>query len=77
MSIKIDLEKAYDRLSWHCIRDCLRFPSNVVDLIMAFITSSSFKILWNGDKTESFEPARGTLQKKKSSLATEFGRYLV
>lgn len=55
MSIKIDLVKAYDRLSWQLNRECLEalsFPQDLVDQIMWCVTSSSFKVLWNGGKSE-------------------------
>lgn len=65
MSIKIDPEKAYDCLSWNSIRQCLEdlsFPNHFVDVIMHYVTTPTFKILWNEDKAEQFAPSRGIRQ---------------
>lgn len=65
MAIKIDLEKAYDRVSWEAIQyilDELSFPVNLKRLVMDYVTSSSFNILWNGEKTNLFRPTRGICQ---------------
>ena len=62
MAIKIDLEKAYDRLRWPSIRESLldlRLPIKLVQIIMNCLDSSSFSILWNGTKTIPFKPSRG------------------
>ena len=59
MAIKIDLEKAYDRLKWSFICDTLlemRIAQNLVDIIMLCITSCSMRILWNGEPTDAFYP---------------------
>ncbi|PKI58238.1 hypothetical protein CRG98_021320 [Punica granatum] len=61
MSIKIDLEKAYDRLSWDFIRDTLvtaGFPSNLRRVILQCIMTASMQVLWNGELTESFNMGR-------------------
>jgi hypothetical protein len=71
MSIKIDLEKAYDRLNWNFVKNCLndcKFPHNLINIIHHCITSPSFKILWNGDKTDTFTPTRGIRQGDPLSL---------
>ena len=65
MAIKLDLEKAYDRLRWSFIRetlDLMHLPSSLVNVIMNCVTSSSFRILWNGEPTEPFKPSRGVRQ---------------
>ena len=65
MAIKIDLEKVYDRISWSFINDCLHefeLPVNLVQAIMACITSVSYSILWNGGKTDPFQSSRGIRQ---------------
>lgn len=61
----MDLENAYDRLEWPFIYDTLRavgFDENLCKLIMTCISSSSFRVLWNGTASESFEPTRGIRQ---------------
>ena len=62
--IKIDLEKAYDRLEWCFIRKVLHFgfPMNMVKLIMSCISSSSSFLLFNGEKLPSFSLTRGIRQ---------------
>ena len=65
MTIKIDLEKAYDRLEWSFIRLTLQhfnLPLWWIELIMSCISSSHLSVLVNGEKTESFAPSRGIRQ---------------
>uniref|UniRef100_A0A2N9I899 Reverse transcriptase domain-containing protein n=1 Tax=Fagus sylvatica TaxID=28930 RepID=A0A2N9I899_FAGSY len=65
MAIKIDLEKAYDRLEWHFIRDILllfNFPASMIKLILSCVSSSSISVLFNGGKLEEFKPSRGIRQ---------------
>ena len=65
MAIKVDLEKAYDRLSWDFIYETLRefgLPTILVRLIMECITTATMQLLWNGEITESFTPSRGIRQ---------------
>lgn len=65
MVIKIDLEKAYDRLEWCFIRDTLslfKFPSHLINLIMSCVSSSLIAILFNGGALESFLPSKGIRQ---------------
>ncbi|XP_028803541.1 uncharacterized protein LOC114758643 [Neltuma alba] len=50
MAIKIDLEKAYDRLEWSFIRQTLLdtgIESNFSNLIMNCISSTTYNVLWN------------------------------
>ena len=65
MAIKLDLEKAYDKLNWNFIRSTLldmRLPQLMVDVIMRCISSCSMRVLWNGEPTECFTPSRGVRQ---------------
>ncbi|KAL4298891.1 hypothetical protein AHAS_Ahas17G0046200 [Arachis hypogaea] len=65
MAIKIDLEKAYDRLSWNFIERCLQdysIPPELISVIMNCIRSTSFQVLWNGEKTNVFSPTCGIRQ---------------
>lgn len=59
--VKIDLEKAYDRLKWSFNRMVLNhfgFPSNSTNLIMSCISTASIAILFNGNKLDLFQPSR-------------------
>jgi len=65
MSVKIDLENAYDRLNWNFVEKCLEdcnFLPKLIQVIHHCISSPSYKILWNGEKTDSFVPSRGIRQ---------------
>lgn len=51
LAFKIDLEKAYESVSWAILKETLElygFPSVLVKLIMSCISSSQITILWNG-----------------------------
>ncbi|XP_061362932.1 uncharacterized protein LOC133306628 [Gastrolobium bilobum] len=61
MMIKVDLEKAYDRLSWKFVLDTLKdvgFPESTSQLILSCISTSSLSLLWNGVATSKFLPGR-------------------
>lgn len=62
--MKVDLEKAYDRLEWGFIRETLELIgiNKMCDLIMASISMSLLQVLWNGEKSEKFRPSRGFRQ---------------
>lgn len=65
MVIKVDLEKAYDRLSWNFIRDTLRvagFDESWIRNIMGCVETSRLALLWNGRPREWFYPKRGVRQ---------------
>lgn len=62
MTIKVDLEKAYDRLSWEFITDTLReigFDETFVDLIYQCLSSCTMQVLINDEKSEPFSTSRG------------------
>lgn len=65
VALKIDLEKAYDRLNWDFIDDTLRhlgLGDKFRNVIMACISSSRMRVLWNGQPSEEFSPSRGLRQ---------------
>ena len=65
MAIKVDLEKAYDRLEWNFIHKVLQayhFPSKLITLIMSCVSLTSISILFNGSMMDSFKPSRGIRQ---------------
>ncbi|KAJ8746843.1 hypothetical protein K2173_003849 [Erythroxylum novogranatense] len=62
MVVKIDMEKAFDRISWGFIDDCLRlagFTDHWRILVSSCLSSCMMKVLWNGSTTASFKPGRG------------------
>ncbi|XP_016670075.1 uncharacterized protein [Gossypium hirsutum] len=65
IAIKLDLEKAYDRISWDFI-DVTLVVAGVFEflrkVIMSAISSSSMQILGNGVSSQSFKPVRGIRQ---------------
>ncbi|XP_057418984.1 uncharacterized protein LOC130713213 [Lotus japonicus] len=65
MAFKIDLEKAYDKLSWEFLEGTIKdfgFPEVTCHLIMNCVTSSKLDLLWNGSKLPWFNPVRGLRQ---------------
>ena len=65
IAIKLDFQKAYDRVNWSFIKVVLiKFGFNdvFVNWIMECITSMSFEVLINGGKSEHFKPERGLRQ---------------
>lgn len=62
MIIKLDLEKAYNKLEWSLIRKVLSFlgfPANCIKLIKSSILTTSTMVLLNGSKLPTFKPSRG------------------
>lgn len=65
MALKIDLEKAYDRVKLEFIRETLLdtgCPRDFVNLVWNCISSPSMKVLWHGEALDSFKPERGVRQ---------------
>ncbi|XP_057513881.1 uncharacterized protein LOC130795689 [Actinidia eriantha] len=65
MVIKVDLEKAYDKVNWsfleHVLKD-IGFSRKWVSLIMSLTPSTSLSILWNEEGLPAFVPERGLRQ---------------
>lgn len=66
MLLKIDLEKAYDKISWKFLLDTLIFFNLNPDwtaLIMSCVSNVRTSILWNGESLDDFSPGRGLRQR--------------
>jgi hypothetical protein len=64
-AIKVDLSKAYDKISWDFIWRILceiKIPQGMVNVIMHAITSMETNVKWNGARAEYFRPQRGIRQ---------------
>ncbi|KAK5838693.1 hypothetical protein PVK06_007428 [Gossypium arboreum] len=62
MTIKIDLEKAYDMVRWDFVEASLitaGIPSHLTKVIMNAIKLSFIQVLWNGEPTQKFKQVRG------------------
>ncbi|WZZ66780.1 hypothetical protein YC2023_078150 [Brassica napus] len=65
MLLKLDLEKAYDRIRWDFLEDTLyaaKLPHIWIKWIMECVTNPGMSLLWNGERTEAFTPQRGLRQ---------------
>ena len=65
MAIKLDLQKAYDRVNWKFLESVLLhfgFNETFTSWIIACISSVSFEVVVNGGKSECFKPSRGLRQ---------------
>lgn len=65
MIVKIDLEKAYDRIDWRFLEAILEqvdFETMLRKVIKNCISSSTLSILWNGECLDEFRPERGLRQ---------------
>lgn len=65
MACKIDLEKAYDKISWNFLEETLRsfkFNDHWIPLIMNCVSDTSAAVLWNGETLDEFTPNRGLRQ---------------
>ena len=65
MLIKLDLSKAYDRLSWKSLETVLKafgFYDRWVKWVLSMISTPNFSILLNGAPTSMFNATRGLRQ---------------
>ena len=65
MAIKVDLEKAYDKLEWSFIRGMLiraNLPADLIDIIMSYVSTVSTSILVNLEALDPIYPSRGIRQ---------------
>ena len=65
MLINLDIEKAYDKLSWQFMGRMLEvygFCHGWVERVMSLVTTPFFNILLNGSPTHVFQPSHGIRQ---------------
>lgn len=65
MVFKIDLEKAYDKVSWDFLKDTLHyfnFCDEWINMTMSCVSNFRTAVLWNGEPLEDFTPQRGLRQ---------------
>nr|AIK35195.1 LINE-type retrotransposon LIb DNA [Ipomoea batatas] len=65
MIVKIDLQKAYDSVSWSFLEktlDSFGFPRQIIELLLFSLRESDISVLWNGGCLPAFKPGRGLRQ---------------
>lgn len=65
MILKLDLSKAYDKMEWKFVMDCLdllHFPRHIYDVVQACLSSASVSINWQGRPSQNFSPSHGLRQ---------------
>lgn len=65
MAMKVDLEKAYDRIRGDFLKDSLQdagLPRTLIHTVMNYVTSSFMQLLWNEMHIKSFKPTKGVRQ---------------
>jgi len=65
VTFKLDLEKTFDNVNRDFLHNCLHdfgFPYIIIKLIMHCVSSSTFSILWNGNKMPPLKPSHGPRQ---------------
>ncbi|KAK5785432.1 hypothetical protein PVK06_040016 [Gossypium arboreum] len=65
MTMKIDLENDYDRISWDFLRDTLLMAGileQLISVILHCISSTSPQVLWSVTLTNAFQLSRGIRQ---------------
>jgi hypothetical protein len=64
-AIRVDLAKAYDKISWEFIWRILmeiKIPEEIINIIMHVVSSVTTNVKWNGVRAEYFKPRRGIRQ---------------
>ncbi|CAN1246044.1 LINE-1 retrotransposable element ORF2 protein [Linum grandiflorum] len=65
MAVKLDMEKAYDRIEWEYLFSIMRklgFSSHWIVWIRECIVTTSYSVLVNGIPSSTFNPSRGLRQ---------------
>lgn len=65
MIVKIDLEKAYNRIDWGILQAVLRkvgVGDSIIKVIMSCLLTTNVYVLWNRQQLKDFKPERGLRQ---------------
>lgn len=62
MVLKLDLEKALDRIRWDFLEDSRHAAGFPINWISECVSSVNTRVLWNGEVSTGFKPKRGLRQ---------------
>ena len=65
MTVKLDMNKAYDRIEWgflEAVMEKLGFAQRLINLIMMCVCTENFSVIVNGQPTGQIFPSRGIRQ---------------
>ena len=65
VALKLDISKAYDRISWRYLEVVMRrmgFVSHFIDMIMLCVTTVQYRVPINGELVGPISPGRGLRQ---------------
>lgn len=63
--LKVDLEKAYDRVEWGFLKEvlkCIGLKAELIQLVTGCFYSMKLSVAWNCETLEGFTPSRSLLQ---------------
>jgi hypothetical protein len=64
-AVKLDMDKAYDRVEWIFLENMMRrmgFAERWINMMMACVSSVRYQVRFNSDETDMFIPTRGLRQ---------------
>lgn len=67
MSMKLDISKTYNRVEWHFIEQIIEkmgFDETWISKVMMCINSVSFRVLINGEPSDTICPSGGLLREE-------------
>jgi hypothetical protein len=74
-AVKLDMHKTYDRVEWVFPRKMmiqLGFQTDFVDLLMACVSSVSYKVRFNDQESEGFIPTRDFVKVTRCPLICSY-----
>ena len=75
MTVKLDMNKAYDKVEWNYLQKLMEkmgFCTRWIELMMEYVSTISYSILMNGKPKGLINPTRGIWQGALSPPSSSF-----